>query len=648
MKKIIITEFAADVNGFCEYCKQNNIEAQEFLAVALQPDAKSACKKHGIQYIDTLPFFDSNAHSRVLDKSHQLTTSIYQKLIFEVDDACKNIFMDTFVFYSRFYINNFLWIIEVIKGIKEAYRDAEMHVYRQPVLGKKGIMPYFAKRDRFVDGLVEKYCKAHNVPVRVIEGPPIEIKNTVDTQHPGIAAVLRKTAGVLFKKKLKKLSQTPTVFITAPSYHLDRVCQDIHGKYPGVRGVTDLRGAVSVKGYIRLNLKLAKQLLTGKAAKQDLAAVPVEMFSAGLHGSGAGEKIQAGYHAFAALCKEQFEYESCSFWEEFDNKVKGDLLETLIRLRMTYNKQRTYLNILKPRLVISAVSTGEYQGWAEAAKSLNIPSLVIPQKGLLLPKNETARIEEKYIGRAQVTDSFANVAAQTPLVAEYLEWAGYKGNVIQTGNLIFARLDEEKRKEKRDAFFKEIGGPKKVIVWAPSMKTRKSRRFYVLESIDELMDAMKEVFEAVAAMKDVHLIFRIHPGDAITQKEILDLLEVPKNVSVSDSGDFEDVLSLADLMISFSSTAVQEALINYIPVLLYDKWGRYNHLDVDGIENGVPGKVAAAYYFKNKDALTRGIRWILAEHTGKGVSRYVFQKEIYLEHEEKFATFIGFVGNCLA
>jgi CDP-glycerol glycerophosphotransferase (TagB/SpsB family) len=244
-----------------------------------------------------------------------------------------------------------------------------------------------------------------------------------------------------------------------------------------------------------------------------------------------------------------------------------------------------------------------------------------------------------------VTDSFQNAAAQSPLVTRYLKWAAYKGNIIETGNLIFSRISASKRKEKQEQLFTGIGGNKKVIVWAPSMKTRKSRRFYVLESSDELLSAMEEVFEVVSQMEDVHLIFRIHPGDAVTKDEIYSLLDVPANVSVSDSGAFEDVLAPADLLISFSSTALQEALVNHIPVLLYDKWNRYNHLDADRVEYPVPGKIASAYYINKKEYLASSIPWILEEHTKKDVTVEIFGKYVFLN--DHFKNFIDFVEKCL-
>lgn len=643
MKKVFITEFAKELNEFREYCNKSGIDSSKILVVALEPQVKVACKEKGMDYVDTLPFFYTVSHKRVLTKSHELTTLISENLSFDVTPSVNKVFMDTFIFYSRFYINNYLWIIEVMKGIKQAYEEIEVFVFKREVTGKNitfpsMLNPYLSKQDRFVGSLVEKYCRENGLKTNVIKeeetGTAAGDRKTV----PGVLEnLLKGTARKLYKKKLNRLSRFPVVFVTAPSYNLDRVCGDIQAAFPNVLAVTDLQGTISTRGYLKLCLKQLKEGLLGRDMAEQLIKVPVHLFKPGQGKAGGGlRKVKEAYKTFAANHLSQFIYENCSLWEEFNQKVETDLLPATAGLLDTAQSQRTFLEYLKPKLVISPVSTGEYQSWAEVSHSLSIPALVIPQKTLVKPSNPFAKIEERYIGRAQVTDIFDNAAAQSPLVKEYLKWSGYKGNIIESGNLIFARHGSGERKARR-----------KVIVWAPSMKTRKSRRFYVLESIDELTSAMEDVFAVVSRIKDVHLVFRIHPGDAITKEEIYSLLPVPANVSVSDTGVFEDVLALADLLISFSSTAAQEALINHIPILLYDKWKRYNHLDAVGIKNGTPAKVAAAYYIDEKEHLASSIKWILEEHTKKEVPPDIFKEYAFLANEKKFDNFLNFVEQCI-
>lgn len=652
---IFLAEIAHELTGFLDHCSRTGLDPSTFTVISLEPEVKVLCRENGLTDVDTLPFFTTASHKRVLEKSHELTGLIEANLSIDVEPGIEKVFIDSFIFYSRFYINNFLWIIEVLKGIHEKYGTFEAFVYSRgitPAGGNFQVNPYMIRRDQFVAPLTAEYCNRHRLPVHVIEetaGPAAgpgkgnnrKLRNT-------IINIMRVSARTVFKLKLKKFSRFNTVFTAVPSYNLDRVCRDIQTQFPGTLAVTDLRGDISARGYLRLFVKETLKLFTGKSVDKELTSIPVHLFNPrGSSVRAAGyAKIKEAYGAFTSQFGGAFEYGGCSFREEFNRKVEADLFDTIAGIYEAGEGQRVFLRYLKPKLVLSPVSTDVSQGWARVSGALGIPALVIPQKTLLVPSNEIARIEERYIGRAQVTDTFENAAAQSPLVTKYLEWSGYKGNTIETGNLIFARLDPQKRKERRDAFLKEIAAPPgtNVIVWAPSMKTRRSRRFFVLESIDELTSAMADVFDVVSRMEGVHLVFRIHPGDAITKDEIYKLLPVPSNVSVSNSGSFESVLSAADLLLSFSSTAVQEALINYIPILLYDKWNRYNHLDAPVVEAAVPAGIAAAYYIHKKEHLAECTRWILDRHSGKDIPTTLFKDYVFIE--DRLPRFFQFVEEC--
>ena len=54
---------------------------------------------------------------------------------------------------------------------------------------------------------------------------------------------------------------------------------------------------------------------------------------------------------------------------------------------------------------------------------------------------------------------------------------------------------------------------------------------------------------------------------------------LPKNVEIVTNTPFKQTLSKADLLISFSSTTIEEALVNKIPVALYGGKGRYCHIE---------------------------------------------------------------------
>jgi hypothetical protein len=652
IRKLVIIEFIDELKSFLAYIAENKGNLSEFLVVSLQPEVAAYGKINNINVIDTLDFFNNQSHENVLKKSGELTRLIADKLAFKLESPVKNTFMNTFIYHSRFYINNFTWIIEVMKGIQSVYHDSEIYTCKRQKgleMGQANGEPFLVKNDRFVSSLVEKYCSKNRLPFNAITG---SLGAPGPVRQPGISLfknILKKITGKFLTAKLEKLSANNVVFITTPSYNLDRLCREIKQQIPGVLCATATRIEPSTLGYFKICLK---EMLgfSPKNAENDIISIPMAVFAAGpgddneeLPGL---KQLKQSYREFIDAYGDAFAYEGCSFLGELNQKVEGDLLVHLYHLHCLAGAQRTILDNMAPNLLVSPLSLDLYHSWAEVCSSLNIPTLVISQKGLVAPGNKFAQIEEHYIGKVQVTDDFNYAAAQSTLVSAYLIWSGYNGTIIETGNLIFAKVDPGKRKEKKEQFLKTIGSGSNIVVYAPSMKSRKSRRFFVLETLDELIASISDLIDVISQLEHIHLVIRIHPGEPVTRHEIESLISLPANVSISDQGTFEDVLSITDMVISFSSTSIQEALLNGVPVVLYDRWNRYNHLNANAFKGTTAEKISAAYYVNDKDALSPCIQWVLEKKEKNEINDESFRE--YRFPVEKYGNFLDFVKRCIS
>ncbi|MEK7287923.1 MAG: hypothetical protein AAB091_05140, partial [Elusimicrobiota bacterium] len=87
---------------------------------------------------------------------------------------------------------------------------------------------------------------------------------------------------------------------------------------------------------------------------------------------------------------------------------------------------------------------------------------------------------------------------------------------------------------------------------------------------------------------------------------------------------FLEVMAMADLLISFSSTAIEEALQNDIPVLLYGCGGRYLHVHTDNVLPSAHCKPAAVYAVRKAGDLAPALRQI-QEMLDRGLDRSHFE-----------------------
>ena len=626
-KKLVLIEFLDELEGFLTYLNKTGGSLADFLVVALQPEVAAYGKRNHIDTLNTMPFFNNRSHENALEKSAELTGLMGEKLAFKLKSPVQHTLNNTFIYYCRLYINNFTWIIEVLKGIRAVYPNSEIHTFKRQQgvkMGQGSGEPFLSKNDRFVPSIVEKFCTANRLPPAALPGAKLLKK--FDQNF-----LLKKITRKLLLAKLEKYSTTKVIFLTAPSYNLDRLGKEIQQQIPGLLCATTTPNKPSIPGYLKLCLK--EWLGLSLHNTPGFISIPMAVFTdTGEKGSTtpALEKLKQSYREFIKTYGNTFTYEGCSFLEELNQKVERDLLPHLYELHCLATAQQRILEHLQPNLLVSPLSVGPDQGWAELGSKLKIPSLVIPQKGLVAPQNNYARIEEHYIGKAQVSNDFNYAAAQTPQVKEYLQWSDYNGTVLETGNLIFSKPSP--RQGKSDS---------KVIVYAPSMKSRKSRRFFVLETLDELLASISDLIEVISQMKEIHLVIRVHPGEPITRQEIETLISLPSNVSVSDSGTFEELLSSATMVISFSSTSIQEALLNQVPVVLYDKWNRYNHLQAPSFTGTPAATISAAYYVNEKEVLAPCIRWVLEKLEKKEMSTETFRE--YIFPEDRYGNFMDFV-----
>ncbi len=77
---------------------------------------------------------------------------------------------------------------------------------------------------------------------------------------------------------------------------------------------------------------------------------------------------------------------------------------------------------------------------------------------------------------------------------------------------------------------------------------------------------------------------------------------------VVSKGPFSKILSAADMVISYSSTCIEEAVQNNIPVILFDQWRRYNHFNISEVMEAQSLCLKPAYYVVKPQLLAQTIK----------------------------------------
>ena len=190
---------------------------------------------------------------------------------------------------------------------------------------------------------------------------------------------------------------------------------------------------------------------------------------------------------------------------------------------------------------------------------------------------------------------------------------------MKTGPLIFS---EQKNKEESLRIKKKLfpnNYKNKIVLHAATPYSWQYFLPYVNLSLDEYVESINDIIKAVDEIENLYLVIRLRlktfPGMSID--EIKSLFIKSKSYEIRHDGEFDDFLSSCDLLISYSSTTIEEALNSKKPVLQYDPYFRYSHIEALDMQDNNSDELSTIYYSKSKKDLITNLKWIKNNHLEK-------------------------------
>ena len=176
---------------------------------------------------------------------------------------------------------------------------------------------------------------------------------------------------------------------------------------------------------------------------------------------------------------------------------------------------------------------------------------------------------------------------------------------------------------------------KTILLYADTPRLRENFRFYVYPTVDEYISSLNSLINTVREMEGMHLIIRFRPKYYLTKEQLANLLVESDCYSICSEGAFEDYLSIADMLVSYSSTTIEEALQNKVPVLLFDRDGKYCHIkSAQLLEPSIKTEINSCYYVRNEDVLKWALQWLNEHHFSKKVPDALWDAHIYTDAEK--------------
>lgn len=612
-KRLLFFDKTSAIDGYLNRSRARDGD----LIIAMNPNVFVRAKDMKLNVRNTLAYFDNSSHERMLLESKEMVEWLGSKIQF-VDPylGVKDAYKDICIFYIRFNIHYLVWLIEIITNAVEMHRPETVSSNGSKTMYEKS--PFAEVEENRLGYLVRKIARINGM---VYEDILNKEKTGFGNDLKSFTEFLLKHVRFAFWQRImaikKSFGSRKAVLYTSGRYQMHRLIKVLESQIPDTEFYL-LPSAVIANcripnWIIRLFWRLSsKEMISQESLFNDMKC-EIEKASA------------------------IFSHKGASFAEILSEKMEKVITWHIISLMLWTDTLNKTLKSLAPYMVMMNGTRDDDAVLSELCGRSNIPAFLVSHGSHVRPKNEYEHIEWGEHGRILLRAPFSYVAFQTPLSEGYSNEFGLKGRVIKTGPLIWGLPVDRSKSEK---LFKDIFGDKfeygkvRVILHASTPKCSTSLRPFVYETSDEYVQALRDLVEAIKSVNDALLIIRFRPSPEISPDTIKSLIRFADNVILSTDGPFIDLLGLSDLVVSYSSTTIEEALQNNIPVLLYGGSGRYAHIPAYEIADNNTVSAKPIYHVSHARDLAYAIDKILSFKICKQNNpKELFESYVYSQEE---------------
>lgn len=614
----IILETEADLAGMAA---DHAAPGRELLP--LSAGLRAALARRGVAALDTRPFFGPEDHAACLRRVHQMHAWLAQRFRFRDGSGVEAAYGDTLLWHARFFLNYLLWTATVLANACLANAGAEVAAVVSNPFPRSARL----REDEGYAGLLaQRWCQAHGNEFRQL-GHLEAARQTARIPYQGGRGPLWGLARRLYLWRLRsRLGRHPGL-VANQGHRLHLIAAEIGRELAGLSWARlgDWLPPASGRDALRRSLtpspgsqapiveEINLALLASRPAETRELAVAVEKLAAQVESN-----------------PEIFNHQGVGLADLLAAKLRLGIGPRLQSLLAQAEAMKALLDGLPPRLVLASRSREELAALGELCHSRRLPGLMISHGSFTPMKDDLERMAWEFHGKGLFYGAFACSAMQSPPAARHASQLDTDTKFFPTGPLVWGgRLQPGSRQRVRSELFGPGAEHLKVVIHAGTPKPREYMHFHIYETVDEYLAALNELVEATGRLADTRLIIRFRPAPGLSTEDLKALVPMPGHVALSSEGGFLDMLAAGDLLVSFSSTTIEEALQNRMPVMLYGSASDYRHLPAVNLPDRTVTAPRAVYSCREAADLAPALEQALALGHGEPPPEEAFAPFVY-------------------
>lgn len=570
--------------------------------LALEPALQAYLKGLKIPYTTTCTFFDKSSHQELAARSVVLLEILRDGLGLRDEFGASSGYTRALVFHLRFFLHHVMFLEHVLHRACVALKPDRVlvaDVEQRPVAGRRS--PDVARDDSYVARVAREVCRELGLRCDspLLPAQPITFLARLKTAAIAVGArILFSLADALIGRRARGCT-----LVLAPSkaHNVGRLLEE-------------------------LRPLLGPRYLPVFLQSSDPRAILTQVFGGTREWSYPGVRVPsggAGTRAFAASLDRQlarlktrvqqaapqFSHRGVDVGPMIEERARTVVGPYLLELYAQTSWLVRFLDAHRPSLVVSQSSVGLTANLGTVAAARGIATILIPHGSMVPSSDPHALAEWREHGLGMTDGDYGHLAVQTPWTESYLQQSPSSCIPVRTGPLLFAGSTHRHSRGEAGRRSADM-----VLIHVGTPKARDSMRFWTYETVDEYIANINALIRAVEQVGGCRLLVRFRPLDYLSEADFTALLAPSTCYEICSTGSLSDHLSRADVLVSYSSTAIEEALQLCMPVLQFDPQGKYCHVKARVLDPAVTPEVGSCYFVGREDHLAWGLQWLMANH----------------------------------
>jgi len=594
-KTICFIESIEEVKSLNDVCKD------DLIVICTNPVVFNALSAEGFQCRNTMNFFGKQGHEHVLRSTAKIVEIIRPVLSNFEGSFVKDAFERTSIFYIRFFLN---YIISQLYIMDSAVNDIRpKNILLLPTANIENLSAILLQENGFLQNVAQIYAISANISIvntsKAHAGKAVRDNKIKKQLISFLFMLLVRLYPLYVKNKKVILAPADTYNMSSLLNHVNRDIESSVGVFLTIdrdKIRDSLPQFVKNKMFAFFSLP---SLLTRKQKK---------VFN------GNWSVVRNTIDKAVNESGDEFKFNNADISGIFKVFLSKAIYKQLVELEANSIALQKIIKIKKPHAVIAQHSLGISYALGEMCKKQDIPGLLVSHGSHVSHKGELAEIEWSEHARTLFDTHYPFVAVQTRLAELYASNIKNLRSVpIKTGPLVFGKIYDNKkdRIQKKNILYGKHSG-KKILLHASSPKPWAAFRPWVYETIDEYVENINRLIKATEQVSGIHLAIRFRPFNGLTLVQVKKLLVDSECYGIYSDGSFEEHLLSADMLVSYSSTTLEEALQNRIPILQFDPDAKYWHIPCGNHQESITMQKSAVQCASSHQELIRQLNELVA------------------------------------